>query len=69
MVFRKKFPPIESIEVEESWGLSQGNYQDKAIFIRVNKGLKKIVKHPQYGHQLGIAVPLNNPNEQGLPSS
>jgi hypothetical protein len=68
-VFRKKFPPIDQLVIDEDWGLSQGVYQDKAIFIRANKGLKKIARHPQFSHQVGIAVPLNSPNEHGLPVS
>ena len=66
-MFKKKYPPIEELVIEEEWGLSQGIYQDKAIFIRANRGLKKIARHPQYPHQVGVAVPLNNPNEHGLP--
>lgn len=68
-MFKKKYPPIETLLIDEQWGLSQGTYHDKPIFFRVNKGLKKIIGHPQYPHQVGIAVPLNNPNEHGLPIS
>ncbi|MEN8241234.1 MAG: DUF695 domain-containing protein [Chloroflexota bacterium] len=68
-MFKKKYPSIEELVIKEEWGLSQGTYQDKAIFIRANKGLKKIARHPQYPHQVGVAVPLNNPNEHGLPIS
>jgi hypothetical protein len=69
MMFRKKNPSIDSITVQEDWSISQGIYDENVIFIRINNGLRKLAGHPEYAHQVGIAVPLNNPNEHGLPES
>ena len=30
---------------------------------------KKTAGHPEYSHQVGIAVPLNKPNEHGFPQN
>ena len=68
-MFRKKYPPIGSISIKDNWGISQGVYEDKVAFIRINSGLKELARHPEYAHQVGIAVPLNSPNEHGLPES
>jgi hypothetical protein len=68
-MFRKKFPPIDSISVKDNWAISQGFYEGKVVFIRANNGLKELARHPDYTHQVGIAVPLHHPNEDGLPES
>lgn len=68
-MFRKKYPAIDSIVVQENWGISQGVYDGNVIFIRINNGLKGLARHPEYAHQVGIALPLNYPNEHGLPES
>ena len=37
------------------------------MFVRRNTGYREFESVPRYGHQVGIAVPLRNPEATGLP--
>jgi hypothetical protein len=51
----------------DTWSVAQGNRIGKPIFVRFRDGLKEAVGHPQYPIQIGIAVPLLHPTNDGLP--
>jgi hypothetical protein len=55
--------------IEDSWSLFQGEYDGKPLIARVNTALISFVSHPQYQHQVGVAVPFHSPDENGFPSS
>lgn len=65
--FKRKHPPIEQLELEESWSVSVGGVQGKPVIARVNRGVGQAVRHPELAHQVGVAVPLNDPDGTGLP--
>ena len=66
--FQKKHPAREQLEIHESWKVGQGDYGGKVLIARFNAGLKEIAGHPEYPYQVGIAAPLREPTEQGLPT-
>jgi hypothetical protein len=65
---RKKYPPIEEIDIADEWSMFQGEYEGKSLIARVRTSAKDLIGHPSYTHQVGIAVPLNNPDQNGFPS-
>ncbi|MBI5203319.1 MAG: DUF695 domain-containing protein [Nitrospirae bacterium] len=52
-----------------SWNVLQGDMNGKPIFIRVDTQWKESSRKTQYPYRIGIAIPLNNPNNDGLPSN
>src|SRR5437879_5728342 len=68
MIFfgKRKFPPLDSLP-EDKWSVSQGENNGKPMFIRMNSSAKQYAGHPELPVRLGIAVPLNDPNDHGLP--
>lgn len=64
---RKPWPARAEIDGSGPWVLAQGTYQEKPIFVRINKGLETIAGHPDFPDQVRIAVPLRAPTDQGLP--
>jgi hypothetical protein len=61
--------PIATWSIPESWSVGQGERDGKAIFTRFNMGLRPVIGHPSFGKQVGVAVPLNHPTADGLPTS
>jgi|SRR5437762_1558798 len=67
--FKKTHPEIPAEGVSESWTMFQGEYDGKPLIARANVGLKPFIGHPRYSHQVGVAIPLRTPDENGFPSS
>lgn len=65
-MFRRKQPIYPS---DSKWSVLTGEQNGKPIFIRRNESGKKLAKHPDYSFRIGIAIPLLDPNEHGLPSN
>ena len=66
--FRKKYPPMDDINAESGWQIARGEYEGKVIFTRFNTAYKPVAGHPEYAHQVGIAIPFRAPLPTGLPS-
>lgn len=54
--FTKKYPRKEDISITEEWSVFQGASGDKPMLASFNTGVKSIAGHPDYQHQVGIAV-------------
>ena len=67
--FKKKYPEIPEAGVQQSWSMFQGEYDGKPLLARANVALKPFVGHPNYLHQVGVAVPFHTPDENGFPTS
>lgn len=65
--FKKKHLKIPETIIEDSWSLFQGEWDGKPLIARVNAALKRFTGHPQYQHQVGVAVPFRSPDENGFP--
>lgn len=51
----------------QTWGVAQANYEGSPLLIRYNEAAKDWAGHAGLPIKLGFAVPLNSPNEGGLP--
>lgn len=67
--FKKKvFPPVSDLALTDSWEVCQGVDSGKPLILRINRGVAPAVRHPQFRHQVGVATPFREPEENGLPS-
>jgi len=53
--------------LQECWGLYEKQHEGNPLRVRLNEGIEDYVCHPRYMHQVCIAVPLNNIDENGFP--
>jgi hypothetical protein len=54
-------------EKEHRWVVVQAAHQGEPVIIRYNETIREWVGHPELPIRLGFAVPLNRPNQGGLP--
>ncbi len=54
--------------IEGPWSVSQANHDGKPVFLRLNTGVEPMIGDKVYSFRIGIAVPLQRPREDGLPS-
>ena len=66
---RKKFPIIKEIDLADAWSMFQGEHNGHPLIARARTSAKDLVGHPSYTHQVGIAVPLHDPDQNGFPSA
>lgn len=69
--FKKKtYPDLSEIPdgAVEKWSVKQALWNDVPVFIRINTSLEPFCGHPDLHHQIGIAVKLNDPGPNGLPT-
>ena len=59
---------VSPIDAREAWSVLKGEYDDAPILIRLNTGVRPSVGHPEWGVQIGVAVPFKNPQPDGLPT-
>jgi hypothetical protein len=60
-----ELPAISSEDLQ--WGVAEAGYEGAPLIIRFNESAKEWAGHPELPIKLGLAVPLNSPNEGGLP--
>lgn len=53
--------------LQECWGLYEKEFEGNPLRLRLNEGIEDYVCHPRYMHQICIAVPLNDVDENGFP--
>ena len=58
-------PPAD----EQVWSVSQADYGSGPLLVRFNEAAQKLARHSGLQVKLGFAIPLNRPNEGGLPSA
>lgn len=58
-------PPLSSEELQ--WGVAEAGYDSAPLIIRFNESAGAWKGHTELPIKLGFAVPLNSPNEGGLP--
>ena len=56
-------------KLKESWSLFNLTRNGKQYIVRMNSWLWNIIPHPEYLYKIGIATPLNDPNEEGFPTT
>lgn len=66
--FSKKWKDLSTLfEEEHQWGMAELDEEQGPLLIRFNSTVKDWEGHPELPIKLGFAIPLNNPNEGGLP--
>src|SRR5262247_557750 len=63
----RRWPGRAEIDGSGPWALAQGTQKGKPIFVRINEGLRAVAGHPEYADQLGVALQLREPTDEGLP--
>ncbi len=58
-------PPVSAEPYE--WQLAMANTKDGPLIVRKNSSAQVWAKHPKLTIKLGFAIPLNAPNQGGLP--
>jgi hypothetical protein len=67
--FNKNQRSAEDMQVNDAWTVAEGNHNGRPMFVRFNSGFRSFRGRSSYPHQVGIAVPLRNPEPSGLPNS
>ena len=52
-----------------SWGVAEGVLDETPLIIRYNESAREWMGHRELPVKLGFAIPLNSPNEGGLPDA
>jgi hypothetical protein len=66
--FKRKKRQPERLPIDGPWLVKHGEYRGKPMIVRVNNGYKEYGSVAHYEYQVGIAVPLRDPEPTGLPS-
>jgi hypothetical protein len=53
---------------DHQWSIAEGNYVGSPLIVRINTSAKEWIGHKSLSIKLGFAVPLNSPNDGGLPN-
>jgi hypothetical protein len=65
---KKSLKDLPSITSDDySWGVAQADYDGSPLIVRFNSTAKEWQGHTDLPIKLGFAIPLNSPNEGGLP--
>jgi hypothetical protein len=65
----KKVLKRENLPIGEDWRLAEGTHDGNPMFVRTNAAYRPFKGVQGYAHQVGIAVPLVDPEPSGLPST
>ena len=65
-LFKKKTPVYPT---DGRWSVAQSERNGKPMFVRRNESAGSLAGHVDYKFRVGIAIPLKNPNSDGLPSN
>ena len=65
-LFKKK---VLTYPVTAQWSVAKGVRSGKPIFIRRNQSATSLAGHAEYKFRVGVAIPLREPNSDGLPNN
>ena len=51
------------------WSIGQSIDEGRPLFVRLNTGARALRGKPPLGYEVGVAVPLREPRDDGLPTS
>ncbi len=68
-MFRKRRATVSTAVEAASWKVYQGEHDGKELFARFNAALANASDRASYPIQIGVALPLNAPDDRGLPQS
>jgi hypothetical protein len=61
-----KLPPLS--DDQHRWGVAEADLGASVLIIRYNQTARSWIGHPELPIKLGFAIPLNAPNQGGLPT-
>ncbi|WP_102795049.1 DUF695 domain-containing protein [Bowmanella denitrificans] len=65
---KKNQKSIEDLNSDDhSWSVLEASGETGPIIIRLNESAKEWAKHPDLNIRVGFAIPLKNPNPDGMP--
>jgi hypothetical protein len=67
-VLRRK-TTVEKSARAPSWQLFEGEYDGHLIYARFNTAVYRAADRDSYGMQIGVAIPLLDPDERGMPQA
>ena len=69
--FKRKELDIKSLKPVSDdghrWGVAEADVDSSPLIVRYNQSARDWIAHSQLPIKLGFAIPLNSPNENGLP--
>jgi hypothetical protein len=65
-MFQKNIPAYPETS---TWVILEGEEEGRALFVRRNESAKQLMGHKEYSYRVGFAIPLCDPNSEGLPSN
>jgi hypothetical protein len=66
---RRRVSPLPAISAESHrWQLAEADYAGSPLLVRLNVSARDWIGHKALPIRLGFAVPLNSPDQAGLPS-
>lgn len=67
--FQRKAVEEQSTDetIADEWQVSEGRYDGKRLVATFNAGARKLVGNRSYGIQIGVAVPIREPDAEGMP--
>jgi hypothetical protein len=68
-VLRRRGQTVEQLAAAPRWAVQQGYYDDKMLVARFHTAFKEAKDCDEYPIQVGVAVPLNEADARGMPSS
>lgn len=68
-LFKEKDASVLSPLHKQRWGISRGEHDGDPLIVRCNKTVGEWTGQAELPIKLGFAIPLNHPNEGGLPDA
>lgn len=65
----KKTLRSEELPLADEWTVAEGEHDGNAMIVRMNAAYRNFTGVEGYDHQVGIAMPLLDPQPSGLPST
>jgi hypothetical protein len=67
VVFGRKRPSVAQAAEASDWSVSEGVSEGSRLIVRANTAFRQAANRSDYGIRIGVAVPLDDPDESGLP--
>lgn len=66
----KKHKSIEELDSDNhAWSVLEVTRDGEPMIVRLNESAKEWVRHPNLSIRVGFAIPLKNPNPNGMPDT
>ena len=63
------FKKAPQYPTECKWTVLQGEHEGRFMIVRRNDSAAQLRGHVEYRYRIGVAIPLKEPDERGLPSN